>query len=171
MENNLEAWQLLQKIAGFVNSIGIPCKPGTIDRETFLPGVDINNGSIVYDEARLISPGDILHEAGHIAVLLEKDREKVTSPDVSGDLQPGGAEMAAIAWSWAALRHLGLSPDVVFHEKGYHGESSQIIMNFSAERYFGVSLLQWFGMTCEKKNAGQLSVAVYPEMQFWLRPS
>ena len=158
----------LRKIVAFVNGIGVPCREGDVQPDTFLPGVDIVNGAIIYDTKRLVSPGDILHEAGHIAVLSKEDREKVSSPDVSGDLQPGGAEMAAIAWSWAAIQHLGIAPDVVFHEKGYHGESPQIIMNFSNRRYFGVSLLQWFGMTVERTSENE-KVAIYPEMKHWLR--
>lgn len=171
MEHNAETELLLEKIVGFVNSIGIPCIQGNIKHGTFLPGVNILNGSIVYDAGSLLSPGDILHEAGHIAVLLQKDREKVTSPDVIGDLQPGGAEMAAIAWSWAAIQYLAIPPEVVFHEQGYHGDSSQIVMNFSNGHYFGVSLLQWFGMTCEKRNSDLPIKAIYPEMQYWLRPA
>lgn len=161
----------LDKIVSFINSIGIDCRPGVVAATSFLPGVDIVNGSILFDEMMMLSSGDLLHEAGHIAVLTSKHRESVSSPDVSGDLDSGGSEMAAIAWSWAALTHLKINPDVVFHENGYHGGSASIIENFSTQRYFGVSVLQWLGMTKEKKVDQELQTdAVYPGMKSWLRP-
>lgn len=161
----------LDKIVAFINGVGISCVPGSVAATSFLPGIDIEKGSIVYDVKNMLSSGDLLHEAGHIAVLASIDRKIVSSPDVSGDLDAGGAEMAAIAWSWAALTHLKLNPEVVFHKNGYHGGSSSIIENFSTQRYFGVSLLQWLGMTKEKKVNQELQTdAVYPEMKSWLRP-
>ena len=77
----------------------------------------------MYDAQKLLSPGDLLHEAGHVAVLTKSDRIGVTSPEVSGDMEPGGVEMAAIAWSWAALKYLGIAPEIVFHKEGYKGDS------------------------------------------------
>ena len=160
--------QYLESITSFINNIGISCVEGIVQESSFLPGIDIVNGSIVYDVQKIQSAGDLLHEAGHIAVLLPEHRVSVTSPDVNGDLQPGGAEMAAIAWSWAAANYLKVPPEVVFHPEGYHGESNAIIDNFSNGHYFGVSLLQWFGMTYERP-ATNISGAIYPAMHNWLR--
>lgn len=164
----MESKRYLDTITSFINHIGIPCVEGKVKESSFLPGIDIVDGSIIYDATKMQSPGDLLHEAGHIAVLLSEHRQYVTSPDVNGDLQPGGAEMAAIAWSWAAANHLKVPPEVVFHPDGYHGESNAIIDNFSNGRYFGVSLLQWFGMTVEKRTTNA-SDAIYPVMHSWLR--
>ncbi|MCB0695938.1 MAG: hypothetical protein KDC07_01155 [Chitinophagaceae bacterium] len=169
MEQNTNNIELLNKITEFINSIGISCKPSSVKRDSFLPGVDIINGGIVYDADQLLSPGDLLHEAGHIAVLKEQDRKDVTSPEVSGDLDPGGAELSAIAWSWAALKHLDIDPEVVFHDQGYKGDADNIIDNFRREHYFGVSMLQWFGMTNERQHDGTGGDILYPAMQYWLR--
>lgn len=160
----------LEIITQFINDIGIPCNPGLVRSDSFLPGVDIVDGRIVYDASVLLSPGDLLHEAGHVAVLKPGDRANITSPDVNGDLQEGGAEMAAIAWSWAALQYLQIPPEMVFHEQGYKGGGDAIIENFSNERYLGVSLLQWFGMTKEKKSTNADVDPIYPKMKYWLRP-
>lgn len=164
----MDKQQLLDKITTFINGIGIPCTAGEVEDGTFLPGVDIKNGGIIFNADKMLSPGDLLHEAGHIAVLTEADRKVVSSPDVSGDLQEGGAEMAAIAWSWAALKHLDIPPGVVFHETGYHGDSENIINNFSKGNYFGASMLQWLQMTVEQHHAKD-GDAVYPDMKRWLR--
>ncbi len=59
---------LTEKLAAFVRGIGIEVRAATLDEPTFFPGVDIQYGAVLIDEARLKHPADILHEAGHIAV-------------------------------------------------------------------------------------------------------
>ena len=55
-------------MAAFVRGIGIDVRAEPLPDDTFLPGLDIRHGAIVVDEARLSYPGDLLHEAGHVAV-------------------------------------------------------------------------------------------------------
>ncbi|MBL7692322.1 MAG: hypothetical protein JNM41_12070 [Flavipsychrobacter sp.] len=156
-------------IINFINQIGIPCMPATLTNDTFLPGIDIRNGIIWYDTERMKHPGDLLHEAGHVAVLLPEDRKIVSSPyNINGDLQAGGAEMAAIAWSWAALKHLAIPPEIVFHENGYKSGGADMIRNFTNGQYLGHHLLAWMGMTYVSEN--EPSKNIYPAMTHWLRP-
>lgn len=155
--------ELLHSITEFINNIGISCEEGIVDQHTFLPGVDIVKGNIVFDRVMMDSYGDLLHEAGHIAVLKEEVREVVTSPDVWGDLGEENAEVAAIAWSWAAADYLNIPPEVVFHDEGYRGGADSIIDRFSKKNYVGVDLLQDMGMTTSGNNG-------FPEMKHWLRP-
>jgi hypothetical protein len=79
-----------------------------------------------------------------------------------------GAEMAAIAWSYAAALHIGLPPEVVFHPNGYRAGASSILENFSQRRFFGVPLLQCYGLTTDPsgKFPGE---TMYPNMSAWLR--
>lgn len=158
---------LLKKIDGFINDIGISCGEGIVDQHTFLPGVDIVDGAIIYDTLMLDSYGDLLHEAGHVAVLKPEHRAVVNSPDVWGDLSEEQAEVAAIAWSWAALKHLDIPAGVVFHDEGYRGGADHIIDKFDRESYVGVDMLDSFGMTNLKAHNGK---AIFPEMDRWLRP-
>ena len=116
---------LTERLAGFVREIGIDVRAAELPDKTFLPGLDIRDGAILVDEQRLAYPGDLLHEAGHLAV---------TDPDERGApaLSPTpGDEMATLAWSYAALKHLALEPDVVFHPHGYKGGSQALIDAFS----------------------------------------
>jgi hypothetical protein len=78
-------------------------------------------------------------------------------------------EMTSIAWSYAALRHLALDPGFVFQYDGYKGEASSIIENFTAGRYFGVPMLQFYGMALEPKRAAAIDVEPYHHMLRWLR--
>jgi hypothetical protein len=154
---------LAEQLAGFVRGIGIEMRAATLPDNTVLPGLDIREGAILIDEARMKHPGDILHEAGHLAVTDPLKRHEPTLSQTSGD------EMTSIAWSYAALRHLKLDPAIVFHEDGYKGGSASIIENFNAGHYFGVPLLQLYGMSFEQKAAAAMGVAPYPHMLRWLR--
>ena len=58
---------LVQTMVAFVESIGIEVRAEDLP-DTFLPGLDIRDGVLCIDMARLTHPGDILHEAGHIAL-------------------------------------------------------------------------------------------------------
>ncbi len=129
-----------------------------------MPGLTIDHGTLVVDRSRLQHPGDLLHEAGHLAVIPADERAQLV-----GNAGPDPArEMMAIAWSYAALRHLRLDPAVVFHEGGYRGGSGSLIENFSAGRYIGVPVLQWLGMTAEGTRAVELGIKPYPKMLKWL---
>ena len=104
-----------------------------------------------------------------MAVLLPADRAKVSGDNPEGDISAPAAEMAAIAWSWAALQHIQLPPEVVFHEHGYKDGSQSIIENFSEGRYMAVPMLQWLGMTTEPRNGEIADEFTYPKMKYWLR--
>ncbi len=117
------------------------------------------------DPAKLSFPGDLLHEAGHLALLTEQQRNQVTGN--VGD--SGGEELGAIAWSYAAAVHLQLDPCVVFHEHGYRGASESMLQNFADGRYIGVPMLQWLGLCLDEKSAVPLGVKPYPHMLRWLR--
>ncbi len=161
--------ETLNKIVSFINRIGIECRPGSIATTTFLPGIEIQNGAIIYNEERLLYPGDLLHEAGHLAVLLPEHRNNVCGDNLHGDISAPAAEMAAIAWSWAALVHLHIPPEVVFHKEGYKGSSPSIVNNFSDGRYMAVPMLQFLGMTTEPKPGTPAGEHIYPDMKHWLR--
>ncbi len=155
-------------IVDFLESIGLTVAFTKLLAPTFLPGVDIVEGCLHVDLEQLAYPGDLLHEAGHVAVVTPAERCSMT-----GNLHSDpGDEMAAIAWSWAALKHLNLSPEVVFHEDGYHGGSQSIIENFSVGRYCGVPMLVRSGMTndpgYDREREG-LEESVFPDMLKWLR--
>src|SRR5277367_4629082 len=95
---------LTERLAAFVRGVGIDVRAAALPDKTFLPGLDIRDGAILIDEVRLAYPGDILHEAGHLAVTDPAERDAPTLSPTDGD------ELTAIAWSYAALRHLELDP-------------------------------------------------------------
>jgi hypothetical protein len=156
---------LTNTLVAFLRDIGLAVRPGSVPEQTFVPGIWIDHGVLVVDESCLRFPGDLLHEAGHLAVTPPERR-----PTIVGDAGPDAAEeMMAIAWSYAAVVHLQIDPSVVFHSEGYRGESAALIENFQQGRYFGVPVLQWLGMTYDATQAPIHQVAPYPHMVQWLR--
>ena len=147
----------LERIVEFLTTIGLEVRFEAIEAPTILPGLTVDHGVLVVDEAHLAHVGDLLHEAGHLAVVPPADRSAMTV-DMGSD---GGMEMGALAWSYAAARHLDLHPEVVFHDEGYRGDARNLIENFDEGRYVGVPILVWRGMT---------TTEAFPSMATWLAP-
>ena len=153
-----------EQIVNFVSAIGIECHRVTLEQKTFLPGVYISKGRLFIDKDKLKYPGDLLHEAGHIAVEPAESRYKLTG-NVYKCGQVDGEEIAAIAWSYAALKAIGLPPEVVFHEEGYKGSAQALIKCFDDGGYYGQPLLSYFGI-CKPLNEPD----GFPNVEQWLRP-
>lgn len=155
----------IQTIYAFVNRIGIAIEERELTDATFLPGILIEAGKLVIDRQKLLYPGDILHEAGHIAVTLPSERAclmgNVTDdrPDKSGD------EIVVLLWTYAACLHIGLDVRVVFHANGYKGQSDWLIQQFTSGTYIGLPLLVWMGLADPVKAEWG-----FPAMKTWLRP-
>lgn len=145
-----------QRIAAFLADVGIPVRAGSSGAGWLLPGLTIDRDGIAVDESALKYPGDLLHEAGHWAVH-DPDQRATADVNAFGD---AAEEMAAIAWSYAAALHIGIDLAIVFHPDGYRGGSAAILENFAVRRYFGVPLLQYYGLT---------TMAEYPAMARWMR--
>ncbi|HXK01459.1 MAG TPA: hypothetical protein VMS37_03590 [Verrucomicrobiae bacterium] len=154
----------MREILAFLGSIGLPYRTGAVNGKTFVPGIQIESGVLVIDPAQLLYPGDLLHEAGHLA-LMEPARRAATSGDAGSD---GGEEIGAIAWSYAAALHIGIDPRIVFHDAGYRGNSVTIVENFRAGLYIGVPMLQWKGLALDERRARDLGLPPYPYMLRWL---
>ncbi|ATG78148.1 hypothetical protein [Pseudoalteromonas sp. 1_2015MBL_MicDiv] len=153
----------VENILAFLTDIDINHRYETLNEKTFLPGLKIEQGTLLLDLEKLLYPGDILHEAGHIAVTSETTRTCLTGDMKNHDHQ-AAEEMTAIAWSWAAACYLNIAPNILFHEQGYKGASDNLIEAFTNSTGFGYPLLySWF--MCEQPNHPN----GYPNMLRWLR--
>ena len=161
--------EIADKIAGFLTSVGIVIVPSELDDESFLPGISVENGRLLVDERKLEYPGDLLHEAGHLAIAPADVR-----PALSGEVVIPGANMDLVeayvtAWAYAAVVYLGLEPEILFHQGGYRGKSKSLIFTFSVGVYPGANGLEELGLTATGENARQLGIAPYPNMLKWVR--
>jgi hypothetical protein len=155
--------RLVLTLVNFVRSIGIEVQACPITWKTQFPGLDIRAGVVLIDEDQLIHPGNILHEAGHIAVHDPVNRRRPKFSPSKGE------ELSALAWSYAATVHLGLSSELVFYPGSYQGWDTALVENFAAGRYIGVPLLQRYGMAIEPRFAHERKLKPYPHMLRWVR--
>ncbi len=157
-----------ERAISFIREIGIETTYAVIDDgEGFLPGLLIAKGKIIIDKNKMKFPGDILHEAAHIAVVPSAERGDLDGKNIGRRKDADAEEMMAIAWTYAACVHLEIDPTFVFHEHGYKGGGTAIVKNFENGNYIGVPVLQWLGMTTT--STGNEDEIIYPAMKKWMR--
>jgi hypothetical protein len=160
--------KILQCIVNFLEDIGIKVIDQKLDGLCILLGLSITANAILLDKERLKHPGDLLHEAGHLAVTPKDQRALIGSANMDLNWPSAGDEIAAILWSYAAICYLKIAPDVVFHTEGYKNESKWLIEQFENGNYIGLPLLEWMGL-CHSGNNIKETIPVFPNMIKWLR--
>lgn len=118
------------KMVDFIREIGIDVVEKPLKEETFIPGIYIEKGKLLVDEQKLLYPGDLLHEAGHIAMIPSQLRCYATGNVGRIDEIGNSYEIESVAWSWAAVVALGIDPEILFHNKGYKGGAQGLLFNF-----------------------------------------
>ena len=161
---------LVARIGAFLEGIGIPVATTELGDGTFLPGVTVRDGRLLVDAARLAHPGDLLHEAGHLAVVPAAARPLLGSDVAVEGLDLVVLEAAVLPWSYAAALEAGIDPAVVFHDDGYHGHAQALLRTYALGVVPGLNLLVDAGMAADAATAQRLGVAPYPAMLRWLRP-
>jgi hypothetical protein len=159
----------VRAIVEFLMQIGISVSEGVVPADSFLPGIRVAHGALIFNRELLRWPGDLLHEAGHIAVTPAALRYELDDALEDAAPVPHAGEVEATAWAYAALVHLRLPPTVLFHEGGYHGHSASLITTFSCGVYPGAFGLSRAGMTLINPAADGAGVPPYPHMLRWLR--
>jgi hypothetical protein len=159
----------LDRITAFLVSLGIDIQEEPVPQSSFLPGVRIHHGGLQVDRSRLVSPGDVLHEAGHIAITPAALRPGLAGALPAEAMAPHAGEPEAIAWSWAALVHLGLPAEMLFHEAGYKGRAASLRMAYGMGVWPGAFGLAQAGMTDVGRAADGDDTIRYPRMRRWLR--
>lgn len=154
----------LTTIYTFLDKIGIGYQEERLEEITFLPGVKISRGRLLIDQDKLRYPGDVLHEAGHIALTPPKERQQLSGNITEGHPEKEGEEIGVLLWTYLAASEMELDTKVVFHDGGYKGEAEWINQNFERGEYIGLPLLQWMNMVSIEANTTP------PKVINWLRP-
>lgn len=149
----------IERFGAFLQKIGIETRETTLGACTFLPGVEIKNGVLLYDPEKLLYPGDLLHEAGHIALTPACQRPRLCGNVTDTDPQREGDEIAVMLWTYAAAREMDIPLEIVFHEHGYKDQSDWLMETYAKGNYIGLPLLKWMGLADDR----------FPAMQKWLR--
>jgi len=185
------------RIVAFIEGLGIPIRDGDVPADAFLPGVRIADGGLTIDRAALFTPGDLLHEAGHLAVVPKRYRGRIgedvdagvarvrAEAAAAGDHDPVlegleglGGELQAIAWSFAACRHLDLPLEIVFRPGAYgtdkNGGAHPMMIAQQIEMGFfpGLHRLIQAGMTAPPQSMLQPDALPggFPIMLRWVQP-
>jgi len=158
MQNSLD--KTTATIIQFLHSININVLEKELPKDCFLPGLSILGNTVLIDPKQLKYPGDILHEAGHIAVTENKKRDLIGTPEMEASWPTDGEEIAAILWSFSACTHLQLPLEIVFHPEGYKGSSEWLMAQFTNKNYIGLPLLTWMGLC---------TTEAFPCMETWVR--
>ncbi|WP_299678470.1 hypothetical protein [uncultured Dokdonia sp.] len=150
----------LNQIVTFLESIDILVLEKELPDETFLPGLHLYGNTIQVDFKKLKYPGDLLHEAGHIATTEKELRPLIGTKEMDPAWPSDGDEIATILWSYAAATHLSIDLTILFHAGGYKNDSEWLIEQFTNKNYVGLPLLEWMEL-CDSKE--------FPIMNKWLR--
>jgi hypothetical protein len=153
----------IQKITDFLTEIGIHWREGKVPETTFVPGIGIENGCIVFDTETMLYPGDLLHEAGHIAVTTSGERQMLNGDVLNAAPNKDGDEMAVLLWSWLAAQHCGIPSRILFHEHGYKGDGDWLAEQYDSGTYIAAPLLQWMGIIAKIEKGEK------PRVIRWLR--
>lgn len=160
---------LVTRVLAFLRAIGLRVDEETLQTPGFLPGVAVRDGGLVVDRAALQWPGDLLHEAGHLAVMPAALRPRQSGALHDCEHVPHAGEAEATAWAYAAACAVGLSARELFHAGGYHGHGEGLAMTYACGVYPGLHGLMQAGMAHGIAQAQTLGVAAYPRMRRWLR--
>lgn len=156
-------------IFAFLTRIGMPVVEETLPADTFLPGIALRTGGLVVDPDKLMWPGDLLHEAGHLAVLPAALRSEADGDDLSQAEIAHAGELEAMAWAYAAAVELGLPMDVLIHDGGYNGKARDLLQMYTFGVYPGLRGLCASGMTAAHGFTPDSGLTQYPQMLRWLR--
>lgn len=187
--------ETLAPITDFLRTIGIGVEFGEGAANGFLPGINIHAGTIHVDPETLVGSGDLLHEAGHIAILprrlhakLGRDLHADMEASIAAEAGPGVPadpllalplqmdELMAQAWSYAAALHLGVPPGCVFFPGSYRHDAYEgthpLQKWLESGTHYGPNALAGIGMTGFSglfAFMGDNGLPPYPAMTRWVQ--
>ena len=156
-------------IFAFLTRIGLSIAEETLSADTFLPGIALRAGGLMVDTDKLMWPGDLLREAGHLAVLPATLRSEAHDDDPNHAEVEFAGELEAMAWAYAAAVELGLPTDALIHDGGYNGKARDLLQMYTVGVYPGLRGLCATGMTAAHGFTPDCGPVQYPRMLRWLR--
>lgn len=170
---------LVARVLGFLKGIGIPCRYGNVGR-SFINNVFIKDGGLVINSKSVVA--DILHEAGHIAIIpsnlrhhakgdlealeleVSKALDAITYDQWANDDPAAKAllqlsDTEATAWAWAAGKHLDIPEPLIIEDEHYDGNGASMRIMLGVGQYLGIN-----GMVASRMLS---KISDYPILQRW----
>ncbi|WP_114391874.1 hypothetical protein [Oleisolibacter albus] len=184
--------EALPPIIAFLRDIGLAVEIGPGAAGGFLPGVNIHAGILHVDPDTLVGSGDVLHEAGHIAIVprrfwpqLGTDLQQSTTAAITAEMGVPddpvlrqiqlNSEGMAQAWSYAAALAIGVPPACIFFPGAYKHtdyEGTHPMQRWiESGTHFGLPSLAQAGMTGVAGPFALLQnngLPPFPQMTRWL---
>ena len=184
---------MIQRVVSFLRALGLEVEEtNEVRDDSFVPGVWLSRGRVIVN-VDVAHVGDVLHEAGHLAIIpstmrqlvrpgelpgtdLERAIEEYMATHVLADdlgredptfraiLQMGDCE--ATAWAYAACREIGILPQILFAERG---NGTVPYDGFGASIWEALDARAYFGIN-GLQAAGYCTVRDFPRMRRWLAP-
>lgn len=176
----------LTRTIAFLQAIGLPvtvCEH--LDKDGFFERVRVKAGGLLIQPDAATS--DVLHEAGHLAVVPRRFRSALSDnvdegieammekldwddPDEAecrAALQCGETE--ATAWAWAAGIHLNLVPEQIIADSDYDGAGEVNRVRLANDAYLGINGLCHAGFCGRGELGRRQGKPIYPKLAFWLQ--
>ncbi len=140
-----ERYKDRRKAIAFLRSIKIPLResPPTepCPQKTFFPWVWIENSTLVYRK-NSVDVGQLLHEAGHLALMTPAKRA-LASPN---GLPPGPifGDLAVEAWDYYAAIAADIFPMLIF-AKNFDNKGLQVYTQLDKGVHYGIPILKDIG--------------------------
>jgi hypothetical protein len=177
----------LLKAVAFLREIGLTVTEDPTAK-SFMRKVAIDKGTLRYRPDAPV--GDLLHEAGHLAIIptrfrsymdgnitigikrmfdeLGQENTPPDSPIYHACLQSSDTE--ATAWAWAVGVHLGIPEELVIEDNQYGRTGATIRACLAARAYLGINGLTWAGYCASNAPYAKVSgKPLYPQLAFWLQ--
>ena len=145
----------------------------------FVPGVRIAGGTLRY--APGATDSNLLHEAGHLAILPENLRPlaeddlsgvweairgefqtaRCADPDAPYPRADQCSDPEATAWAFAAGRQFGLAPEQIIRDQDYDGDGAGVRFGLEHNAYAGIHGLRHAGFLARVRD--------FPKLERWLQ--
>lgn len=173
-----------ERALSFLSDIGLPV---AVERGArgFIEGVELRDGGLRVDPMASVS--NVLHEAGHLAIVPSKFRhylsgniahglqqafEEMEEHGLPGDdplyrkmLQTGDTE--ATAWAWAAGKALNIPEELIIRDEDYDGTDESLRLGLSLGAYLGIHGIANADFCTPRRS--HRGLPVYPQLAFWLQ--
>lgn len=140
-----ERYRDLKKAIAFLKKIKVPLRESPphelCPASTFFPWVWIEDSTIVYRKAK-VDVGQLLHEAGHLALMPPAKRALATPSALLNG--PVFGDLAVEAWDYYAALAAGIFPMIVF-AKNFDNQGYRVYTQLYKGEHHGISLLKSIG--------------------------
>lgn len=182
---SVELKPYIQQTMDFLNGIGLPISV-VPDATGFLDHIRVVDGCLEIDPACPVS--NVLHEAGHLAVVpspfrhlmtgdLDEGTERMFAEIKKLSLEPDdplsraamqAGESEATAWAWAVGEYLEIPPEVIILDSEYEGDGADMRVMLMMRQYLGINGLMHAGFCLTRANPRR-NLPVYPKLAYWLQ--